>query len=162
MFLVPTYRCSTCACIYTCLSTNTPWNLILHQAFCAWQASQIVFHVEGAGINLILDCIGGPYWEKNVNCLAVDGCWVLYGLMGGKEVNGPLLSNLLFKWGSLISNLGRSRDKKVSDEWKENYSPEKCDSFHDPKEQKICHILLGSLSRNLPLCGWTVNPISQN
>ncbi|XP_035883610.1 quinone oxidoreductase PIG3 isoform X3 [Phyllostomus discolor] len=76
------------------------------------EASQIVFHMEGAGINLILDCIGGSYWEKNVNCLAVDGRWVLYGLLGGNEVNGPLLSKLLFKRGSLISSLLRSRDKK--------------------------------------------------
>lgn len=74
-----------------------------------------MFHVEGAGINLILDCIGGSYWEKNVNCLAVDGRWVLYGLMGGNEVHGPLLSKLLCKRGSLLSSLLRSRDKKVSD-----------------------------------------------
>ncbi|KAM5317384.1 LOW QUALITY PROTEIN: quinone oxidoreductase PIG3 [Glossophaga mutica] len=65
---------------------------------------------EGAGINLILDCIGGSYWEKKVNCLAVDGHWVLYGLMGENEVNGSLLSKLLFKRGSLISSL--LRDKK--------------------------------------------------
>ncbi|XP_036891352.1 quinone oxidoreductase PIG3 isoform X2 [Sturnira hondurensis] len=67
---------------------------------------------KGAGVNLILDCIGGSYWEKNVNCLAADGRWVLYGLMGGNEVNGPLLSKLLFKRGSLISSLLRSRVKK--------------------------------------------------
>ncbi|XP_036999318.2 quinone oxidoreductase PIG3 isoform X2 [Artibeus jamaicensis] len=67
---------------------------------------------EGAGVNLILDCIGGSHWEKNVNCLAVDGRWVLYGLMGGNEVNGPLLSKLLFKRGSLIGSLLRSRDRK--------------------------------------------------
>lgn len=74
-----------------------------------------MFHVKGAGVNLILDCIGGSYWKKNVNCLALDGCWVLYGLLGGADVNGPLFSKLLFKRGSLITSLLRSRDKKVSD-----------------------------------------------
>lgn len=69
---------------------------------------------KGAGVNLILDCIGGSYWEKNVNCLALDGRWVLYGLMGGADVSGPLFSKLLFKRGSLITSLLRSRDKKVS------------------------------------------------
>ncbi|XP_007516825.1 quinone oxidoreductase PIG3 isoform X2 [Erinaceus europaeus] len=67
---------------------------------------------KGAGVNVILDCIGGSYWEKNVNCLALDGRWVLYGLMGGAEVSGPLFSKLLFKRGSLITSLLRSRDQK--------------------------------------------------
>lgn len=69
-------------------------------------------YTKDAGVNLILDCIGGSYWEKNVNCLALDGRWVLYGLMGGAEINGPLFSKLLFKRGSLITSLLRSRDKK--------------------------------------------------
>ncbi|XP_004582692.2 quinone oxidoreductase PIG3 [Ochotona princeps] len=66
---------------------------------------------QGAGVNLILDCIGSSYWEKNINCLAVDGRWILYGLMGGADVNGPLLSKLLSKRGSLIASLLRSRNK---------------------------------------------------
>ncbi|XP_045405107.1 LOW QUALITY PROTEIN: quinone oxidoreductase PIG3 [Lemur catta] len=67
---------------------------------------------KGAGANLILDCIGGSYWEKNVNCLALDGHWILYGLMGGADISGPLFSKLLFKRGSLITTLLRSRDKE--------------------------------------------------
>ncbi|XP_006197217.1 quinone oxidoreductase PIG3 [Vicugna pacos] len=67
---------------------------------------------KGAGVNLILDCIGGSYWEKNVNCLALDGRWILYGLMGGADISGPLFSKLLFKRGSLITSLLRSRDQK--------------------------------------------------
>lgn len=74
-----------------------------------------MFHVKGAGVNLILDCIGSSYWEKNVNCLALDGRWVLYGLTGGADISGPLVSKILFKGGSLITSLLRSRDKKVSD-----------------------------------------------
>lgn len=70
---------------------------------------------KGAGVNLIIDCIGGSYWEKNVNCLALDGRWVLYGLLGGPDVNGPLFSKLLFKRGSLITSLLRSRDKKYKE-----------------------------------------------
>ncbi|TKC48920.1 hypothetical protein EI555_007069 [Monodon monoceros] len=67
---------------------------------------------KGAGVNLILDCIGGSYWEKNVNCLALDGRWILYGLTGGADISGPLFSKILFKRGSLITSLLRSRDKK--------------------------------------------------
>ncbi|XP_047379563.1 quinone oxidoreductase PIG3 isoform X2 [Sciurus carolinensis] len=67
---------------------------------------------KGAGVNLILDCIGGSYWEKNVNCLALDGRWILYGLMGEEDVSGPLFSKLLSKRGSLITSLLRNRNKK--------------------------------------------------
>lgn len=75
----------------------------------------ILKFTKGAGVNLILDCIGGSYWEKNVNCLALDGRWVLYGLMGGADVNGPLFSKLLSKRGSLITSLLRSREKKYKE-----------------------------------------------
>uniref|UniRef100_H9H5Z8 Tumor protein p53 inducible protein 3 n=1 Tax=Monodelphis domestica TaxID=13616 RepID=H9H5Z8_MONDO len=71
---------------------------------------------QGAGANIILDCIGGSYWEKNVACLAPDGRWVLYGLLGGAEVHGELLSKLLAKRGSLLTSLLRSRDKKYKAE----------------------------------------------
>ncbi|VTJ74486.1 Hypothetical predicted protein [Marmota monax] len=67
---------------------------------------------KGAGVNLILDCIGGSYWEKNVNCLALDGRWILYGLLGGEDVSGPLFSKLFYKRGSLITSRLRNRDKK--------------------------------------------------
>ncbi|KAM9066436.1 quinone oxidoreductase PIG3 isoform 1-T3 [Sarcophilus harrisii] len=71
---------------------------------------------KGAGANVILDCIGGSYWEKNVACLALDGRWVLYGLLGGAEVHGELLSKLLAKRGNLFTSLLRSRDKKYKAE----------------------------------------------
>nr|XP_021532736.1 quinone oxidoreductase PIG3-like [Aotus nancymaae] len=71
--------------------------------------------IQGVGVSVILDCIGGSYWEKNLHCLAADGRWVLYGLMGGAEVNGPLLSKLLYKRGSLRASLLRSRDRKYKE-----------------------------------------------
>ena len=47
---------------------------------------------EGRGVDIILDCIGGSYFADNLGCLAVDGVWVLYGLMGGADVSGPVLA----------------------------------------------------------------------
>jgi putative PIG3 family NAD(P)H quinone oxidoreductase len=38
---------------------------------------------EGAGVDVVLDCIGGPYLEKNTRLLADDGRLVVIGLMGG-------------------------------------------------------------------------------
>ena len=36
----------------------------------------------GSGVRLILDCVGGSYWQQNTDVLTTDGRWVLYGLMG--------------------------------------------------------------------------------
>lgn len=81
---------------------------------------------EGRGVDVILDCVGGSYAEANVASLAVDGrlvegrssycsCfyfhsrWVVYGLMGGAEVSGPLLGALLRKRASIRATTLRSR-----------------------------------------------------
>ena len=35
-------------------------------------------------MDIILDCVGAPYLERNMTCLAADGCVVYIGWMGGK------------------------------------------------------------------------------
>lgn len=68
----------------------------------------------GKGVNVILDCVGSSFWEQNIKSLAVDGRWVLYGLLGGGEISGNLLGDLLKKRGSLIATTLRSRPLSVS------------------------------------------------
>lgn len=48
-----------------------------------------------------------------MHSLAMDGRWVLYGVMGGKAVDGDLLGKLLFKRGHILSSLLRSRNLQV-------------------------------------------------
>ncbi|XP_036398989.1 quinone oxidoreductase PIG3 [Megalops cyprinoides] len=73
-------------------------------------------YTEGRGAEVILDCIAGANWEKNVACLAADGRWVLYGKLGGGPVNGDLLGKLLSKRGQLLSSLLRSRSPQYKAE----------------------------------------------
>lgn len=96
---------------------------------------------KGTGVNLIIDCIGGSYWEKNVNCLAVDGRWVLYGLMGGADINGPLFSKLLFKRGSLITSLLRSRDKKYKEMLVKAFTEQILPHFSTEGPQRLLPVL---------------------
>ncbi|XP_029792198.1 quinone oxidoreductase PIG3 isoform X2 [Suricata suricatta] len=96
---------------------------------------------KGAGVNLILDCIGGSYWEKNVNCLASDGRWVLYGLMGGTDIHGPLFSKLLFKRGSLITTLLRSRDQKYKQMLVEAFTKQILPHFSTESPQRLLPVL---------------------
>ncbi|XP_007937460.1 quinone oxidoreductase PIG3 [Orycteropus afer afer] len=96
---------------------------------------------RGAGVNLILDCIGGSYWEKNVNCLALDGHWVLYGLMGGATISGPLLWKLLFKRGSLITTLLRPRDKKYKQMLVKAFTEQVLPHFSTEDPQRLLPVL---------------------
>lgn len=38
------------------------------------------------GANVILDFVGASYWKKNLASVAVDGRWVLIGILGGKTI----------------------------------------------------------------------------
>ena len=63
---------------------------------------------------MILDCVGSSFWEQNIKSLAVDGRWILYGLLGGSYVSGDLLRDILRKRASLIGTTLRSRCLSVS------------------------------------------------
>ncbi|XP_019376367.1 PREDICTED: quinone oxidoreductase PIG3 [Gavialis gangeticus] len=79
-------------------------------------SEKVLEFTHGSGVGVILDCIGGSYWEKNISCLSTDGRWVVYGLLTGGEIHGDLLSGLLFKRGSLLTSLLRSREKEYKEQ----------------------------------------------
>ena len=63
----------------------------------------------GRGVDVILDCIGSSYFSDNLHSLAQDGRWVIYGLMGGPDLSGPLLAGLLKKRARLLFTTLRTR-----------------------------------------------------
>lgn len=69
--------------------------------------------VLGKGANVILDCVGSSFWEQNIKSLAVEGRWIVYGLLGGGNVSGNLLGNVLRKRVSLIGTTLKSRSLAV-------------------------------------------------
>ncbi len=66
------------------------------------------------GINVVFDCVGSSYFEKNLESLSIDGELIVYGLMGGGNVNGPMLTKLLKKRIHLKSTTLRARSIDVS------------------------------------------------
>jgi NADPH:quinone reductase-like Zn-dependent oxidoreductase len=65
----------------------------------------------GKGANVILDPILASNFDYNMNSLALDGRWVMYGTMGGVKVApeanfGKLIQNR----GSIIASTLRNRD----------------------------------------------------
>lgn len=63
------------------------------------------------GVDVILDPVGAPYFEKNLSLLAVEGRLVVIGLMGG-HATGIDLSVLLKKKLSVLGSTLRSRSSE--------------------------------------------------
>lgn len=63
---------------------------------------------KGKGVELVLDFVGGSYWDKHASCLAVGGRCVVIGVMGGPmaQVN---LALLLMKRQQILGLVMRSR-----------------------------------------------------
>jgi len=49
-------------------------------------AKSIREFTTGAGVNVVLDMVGGPYIARNLRCLAMDGRLVLIAFLGGPKV----------------------------------------------------------------------------
>ena len=65
---------------------------------------------DGEGVDLVLDFIAAPYFEKNVSVLRTDGRMVMLALLGGTHVENFDLGNLLKKRLQIISSTLRSRN----------------------------------------------------
>ena len=71
------------------------------------------FFLSDKGVNLILDCVGGSYWDKNLRCIAVEGTWIVYGLMGGAVAEETFLKHMMRKRLTLVGTNLRPRSTEV-------------------------------------------------
>ncbi|XP_038078867.1 quinone oxidoreductase PIG3-like [Patiria miniata] len=79
-------------------------------------ADKVLEYTQNKGVDMILDCIGSSFWEQNLRSIAVEGTWVVYGLMGGAYVNGPALRGLMRKRLQLVgTNLRPRNDQYKTD-----------------------------------------------
>ncbi|MFV1985870.1 MAG: NAD(P)H-quinone oxidoreductase [Gemmatimonadota bacterium] len=69
----------------------------------------------GAGVDVILDTVGAPYWQQNVSSLASLGRLVIVGVMGGSTVEVDLRA-LMARRASVIGTVLRARsiDEKAA------------------------------------------------
>jgi tumor protein p53-inducible protein 3 len=67
-------------------------------------------------VDVILDFVGSPYWEKNINVLAMDGRLVYLAMLGGAIIENmslvPILRKRLTIRGSTLRN--RSLEYKIN------------------------------------------------
>ncbi len=77
-------------------------------------AEEISQHLEGGGVDVILDVAGGSHLTRNIRCLAPKGRLVLLSLLGGRhsEIDlGLVLTRRLRIMGSLLRS--RPADEKA-------------------------------------------------
>ncbi|MFD2657604.1 NAD(P)H-quinone oxidoreductase [Gracilibacillus thailandensis] len=81
-------------------------------------AEEVLQATNQKGVDVILDFVGASYWEKNYKSIAVDGRWVLIGVLGGSTVNQVSLMDIMAKRIQLTGTLLTPR----SDEYKAELS----------------------------------------
>ncbi|PCJ45113.1 MAG: NAD(P)H-quinone oxidoreductase [Moraxellaceae bacterium] len=64
---------------------------------------------DGKGVDVILDPVGGDYFEKNIRSLNTDGRLIMIGIMGGRKSTVDL-GRLLVKRLRVMGSTLRSRD----------------------------------------------------
>ena len=64
---------------------------------------------DGEGVDLVIDFIAAPYFEKNIEVLRTDGRMVLLAMLGGTHVENFNLGNLLKKRLQISASTLRSR-----------------------------------------------------
>lgn len=75
---------------------------------------QVVNQVtEGKGVNLILDFIGAPYFERNINALDFGGRLIQIGIMGGIADAKIPLDRLLYRHLHIAGTVMKSRSQEV-------------------------------------------------
>lgn len=68
---------------------------------------------DNRGVDLVLDFIGAPYFERNVNSLTFGGRLVQIGIMGGIEDAKIPLDRLLYRHLQIIGTVMKSRTQEV-------------------------------------------------
>lgn len=72
--------------------------------------SPVLEATNGRGVEVIIDFIAAPYFQQNLDCLALDGRLVQLATLGGSKVDDFDLRQLMVKRISLIGSTLRSRN----------------------------------------------------
>ncbi|MCL5028754.1 MAG: zinc-binding dehydrogenase, partial [Bacteroidetes bacterium] len=71
--------------------------------------NEVMKYTANNGVDVIIDFIGGPYLQKNINCLKMDGRLIMLSLLSGSKVSELDIRNMVRKRLSIIGSALRSR-----------------------------------------------------
>lgn len=81
---------------------------------------------EQGRVALILDCIGGSYLQRNLQCLATDGRLIVIGVMGGAKAEldlAMLLVKRIRLLGSTLRSQGLPQKQQLTQALREHILP---------------------------------------
>ena len=90
-------------------------------------AEEIRKLTAGTGVDVILDCVGGSYLQKNLRLLRIGGRLVIIGLMGSREGTADfalLLGKRLHLIGSTLRNRSLEEKIQLTEKFKERCWPD--------------------------------------
>jgi tumor protein p53-inducible protein 3 len=94
-------------------------------------AKDVLDATGGRGVDVILDCVGGSMWEQNVEAIATEGRWIMYGTMGGANVDGNFIGRILQKRLTVIGSTLRVRSCQYKSELISAFGKEALPHFHN-------------------------------
>lgn len=100
-------------------------------------AAHILEATRNQGVNIILDCVGGAYWEQNIQSLAVDGRLVLLATMGGGTVSQVSLTTIIRKRLQIIGTTLRGREREYKIELTRDFVTRIMPGFEDGKYKAV-------------------------
>ena len=75
-------------------------------------ADRVQLYTDGDGANVITDPVMGNFFNCNLECLAYDARWVIYGFMGGIHIKEANMMKLLNKRASIFTSTLRNRSNE--------------------------------------------------
>jgi putative PIG3 family NAD(P)H quinone oxidoreductase len=94
-------------------------------------AEEIIADIGADSVDLVLDFIGKPYWYKNMEVLAMDGCVVYLSFLGGHKVEEISLVPILRKRLSIMGSTLRNRYEQYKIELTTDFADRTLDLFGD-------------------------------
>lgn len=91
----------------------------------------VMEETDGAGVNVIIDFIAGPYFKQNLDCLKTDGRMILLATLGGGKVDAFDMRQILMKRLQITGSTLRSRTRSYQIQLTKDFSKFALDRFRD-------------------------------
>jgi putative PIG3 family NAD(P)H quinone oxidoreductase len=96
---------------------------------------------KSSGVDVVLDFIGGPYWEKHAACMAIGGRCVVIGVLGGTSATVSFVT-LLAKRHQILGLVMRSRPVSEKIEITQRFIRESLPLFADGRLKPVIDTVL--------------------
>lgn len=94
-------------------------------------SDRVKMMTDGDGVDVIQDPVLGTFFNCNLECLAMDSRWVIYGTMGGFKIKEANLMKLIGKRASIHTSTLRNRSDAYKKELLSNMERDCWPSFEN-------------------------------